>query len=499
MNPAKDSNSYLKADYEERLSSTKHNLEGIIIGIDNNRYRIAKHIGSGTFGELRYCRNIITNETLAVKIEPNDAEIPQLKREYDLYCRLHGDNEGYAEGFPRVYYFGTCQEYKVMVMDLLGPSLQDLFQYCNKKFTLKTVLMLAIQLITRIEYIHYYGLVYRDIKPENFLIGKRSNGTEGIIWVVDFGLAKEYIDKNGKHIKFREQKPLTGTARYMSVNTHFGLEQSRRDDLEGLAYMFLYFLKGSLPWQGLKLIKTDSSKQKYRKIAEMKRDTSPDELCHGWPDEFKIFLRYARGLDFVETPDYAYLRRLLEELIYFYGWEYDFNFDWSGKLPSSPEGSVSMTYAQQGSKPHDAKYMQRMINLPPSITPQNSTPNENISFDLVWPERDIKYLLPPTGHREAMIDDRGVRFDLIRKDENYRDYFEKRKMRENTSTKIVYLDAADVGGEDRIPTSATTSYEGPIGNPRVKFAKTPDVRDKISVQKEPPKKLCGKICKCFGC
>ena len=171
---------------------------------------------------------------------------------------------------------------------------------------------------------HSFYFIHRDVKPENFLIGRDANILT--IYAIDFGLAKRYLDPYTKrHISYRENKNLTGTARYASLNTHLGIEQSRRDDLESISLVLMYFLRGSLPWQG---IPAKTKKQKYELIRDMKVRTPPKDLCKGYPSTFYSFLDYCRKLGFTDTPDYNYLMGLLKKLFDEEGYKEDFIFDW---------------------------------------------------------------------------------------------------------------------------------------------------------------------------
>jgi len=227
-------------------------------------------------------------------------------------------------GIPSVRWYGVEGDYNVMVIDLLGKSLEDLFNDTGRRFSLKTALMLADQLLCRLEIIHTKCFIHRDIKPDNFLVGRGSR--RHMVYVIDFGLAKLYRDpRTHRHIPYREGKNLTGTARYASINTHMGIEQSRRDDLESLGYVLMYFLRGSLPWQGLK---ANTKQQKYERILERKISTSTEMLCKGFPAEFRSYFEHVRSLRFDDRPDYDYLKRLFRELFFRKGYSYDNIFDW---------------------------------------------------------------------------------------------------------------------------------------------------------------------------
>ncbi|XP_057535551.1 uncharacterized protein LOC130813719 [Amaranthus tricolor] len=285
-----------------------------------NKFRLGRKIGSGSFGEIYLGTNLHTNEDVAIKLENVKTKHPQLLYESKLYKILQG-----GTGIPNVRWYGVEGDYNVLVIDLLGPSLEDLFNFCHRKFSLKTVLMLADQMINRVEYVHSKSFLHRDIKPDNFLMGLSRRANQ--VYMIDFGLAKKYRDSNThQHIPYRENKNLTGTARYASMNTHLGIEQSRRDDLESMGYVLMYFLRGSLPWQGLK---AGTKKQKYEKISEKKVSTSIEALCRGYPSEFASYFHYCRSLRFDDKPDYAYLKRLFRDLFIREGFQFDYVFDWT--------------------------------------------------------------------------------------------------------------------------------------------------------------------------
>jgi casein kinase 1 gamma len=300
-------------------------------------YHVNEKIGSGSFCEIRTGINLTNNEEVAVKLEPI-ATRPKYQRlllEFEFYQLL-----GNHEGIPETYILGSFNnnKYNAMVMELLGPSLFDLFKLCNREFSLKTVLQIGIQLIDLLEYIHSKHLIHQDVKPENFLIGQTLTDKESVIHVVDLGLSKKYINsETGKHIPFKEGTGIAGTPRFMSINTHLGKEQSRRDDLESLGYMLVYFLRGDLPWE-MKLLEPRTLRRvKILKTQMMKMEMSISSLCRNYCSTETIetivaYFELVRNLDFEEEPKYCDLRMLFCDLMKSKGLENDGDFDWISKI-----------------------------------------------------------------------------------------------------------------------------------------------------------------------
>jgi len=284
-------------------------------------YRLDHKIGSGSYGVIYLGTDIISGKSVAIKMELRTAKNPHLESEYKIYQTLAG-----GVGISQVYWFGRACNWNAMVLDVLGPSLRDLLKFCGGKFTLKTVLLLADQLLERIEYIHSKNFIHRDIKPANFVMGLDMPELDQV-YVIDFGLAKRYRDLNThQHISSVAKRSRTGTARYMSINAHCGCEQSRRDDLESLGYMLVYFLLGRLPWQGMKA----SSRNEFHQMIMEKKMTTPVEiLCRSLPAVFATYIDYCRALVFDEKPVYKFLRRLFRKVFFLNGFSQDNIFDWA--------------------------------------------------------------------------------------------------------------------------------------------------------------------------
>ena len=323
------------------------------------RYRLGKKIGTGAFGEIFEGTDIFDNSSVAIKLEHNSVKYPQLLFEAKLLKSIPGT------GIPVMHWFGIAGEYNAMVMDLLGQNLEDLYNYCAKNFSLKTILMITIQMIERLKHVHDNHYIHRDIKPENFLIGKDS--TAKTIYLLDFGLAKRYRDEYTHiHIPLKENRNLTGTARYASCNAHNGLEQSRRDDMESIAYVILYFFRKKLPWQGLKC---KDKNEKHAKIKEIKMSMTPEKLFEGLPQEFADYLTFVKKLGFEDEPAYKNYIQMFNRLFKAKEFEMDYIYDWvTVKNNTNVLKDASLVQSEEMSQKNE----DRKINS--TIEPNNGNP-----------------------------------------------------------------------------------------------------------------------------
>jgi serine/threonine protein kinase len=267
--------------------------------IINKKYKLLDKIGEGSFGSIYKAHNIRTEEYVAVKVEPIKNATKLLKNESIIYHYLNN-----VKGMPSVKWFGKDDKNYYMVINLLGKSLQDLKDK-HFNFPLKIVLQIGIQMIQLLQKIHDKGLIHRDIKPENFLFGL--NNESKYIYMIDFGFCKSFI-QDDKHIPHKKTNNLIGSHTYASVNAHNFIELSRRDDLESLGYILIYFYLGTLSWQDISELSKNGNNGNNVKdessIIYLKTQIVENGLI---PQVLTNYMRYVRALEFEEKPDYELL------------------------------------------------------------------------------------------------------------------------------------------------------------------------------------------------
>lgn len=265
-------------------------------------FKLREKIGSGSFGDVYRGKDIKRNIKIALKVEELDKKrkISKLQIEHKIYKILHKNG---VKSIPTIYDFIKTKKFHIMNMKLLGESLDVVFERYDRRFDLPTTLKLGMDMIDIMKDLHRSGIIHRDIKPNNFMIGRKHTDN---LYIMDFGLSKQFM-KGNKHIKLTTGRNLVGTARYAGLNVHYGIEPSRRDDIESIGYMLVYFMKGRLPWQGLK---KDSKTKQLDRIKEVKMSTKVDKLCMGLPQCFVKFLKYIKSCEFYDEPDYDYLKDL---------------------------------------------------------------------------------------------------------------------------------------------------------------------------------------------
>ena len=280
-------------------------------------------IGSGSFGEVLYGIHRTTNKEVAVKILNSDTSQDNINKEIKFTQKLQG-----CPGFPILYYYGLYDKKNIIVESLLGPSLDKLFKFCGRVFPLKTVCLIGLEMIKRLETMHEKGILHRDLKPNNLAWGNFNSSYNYIstnnninnnifnykintyekldintIYLIDFGLSCCYWDNytTQRHYKPGDGLNFVGTLRYASLNSHKGIRQSRRDDLESMIYILIYFLKGKLPWQDVKAKNKD---ERYKIILQIKSKVTIESLCKDIPIEFAELLKYVKSLQFDSKPIY---------------------------------------------------------------------------------------------------------------------------------------------------------------------------------------------------
>lgn len=262
----------------------------------NNRYKLIKRIGSGAFGLIFSAKNVNTDETVAVKVEPT-SQTDTLTHEAAVLQHLSG-----IAGIPTLRYYGIPDHNRYMVIDLYHKTLQTVSYEHKKAVPVPLIRTYAAQIMQILSAVHEKGFVHRDVKPENFMI----KSTDGTLYLIDFGLARTYIDSETKMHRANKVRTanaegnisVTGTSRYISANVHDGNEPSRRDDLISAMYVISYLLKGSLPW------KTSGSNEA---LADMKKNIRPEELFLGLPPSYVDIFKYLSSLPYDQKPDYTFI------------------------------------------------------------------------------------------------------------------------------------------------------------------------------------------------
>ena len=351
-----------KANKENKVENDLSNIsldEKILSLIFFKKYKPLKILGAGTFSIVYEGINKIDNSKVALKIENKNSKVCLLKEEAISIFNLQG------YGIIKFISFGHSKDYNILVEPLLGKSLYALYLESKKSFTIKDICLISLQCLDRIEYIHSKGYIHGDIKPENFLIGLND---PRIIYIIDFGLSKKYrSDRTGNHIQFCITKKMFGTARYASTNSLRGVQISRRDDLESLFYMILYFIMKKLPWQG---VKANSQQNRYKKIYYMKKKLSENEFFKELPIEIQNFYKSIKKLNFEEEPDYILLKGYLKDLLKNNNYIEDKNFSWIN------DKSFLETKIETNLRKRKSNSLKRLMD---KLTKNNSTSKDRIN------------------------------------------------------------------------------------------------------------------------
>jgi len=308
-----------------------------------NRFIVGHQIGSGSFSTVYFGRDIKTNARIAVKTEDIDVDkAPQLQADVAVLRKIRDMNGGIMPtGFTRLLASGVdkTRNIRYAIIELLADSLEALtFRQPGNRLTVHTVLMIADQALTRLQTMHDAGFIHRDIKLANFVMGR--GPFSPALYIIDFGLTTSFLDESGTHIKEFDAAGnpvkgiIAGTLSYMSVRAHKMLKQSRRDDIEALAYVCIRMLVKNLPWKVA--VEQENRKrdltvyEKNALIMEVKSKTPIPMLCKNLPPVFARWIKYARNIRFHERPNYTMIRKWLHDVMDSAGGEtMDAIYDWT--------------------------------------------------------------------------------------------------------------------------------------------------------------------------
>ena len=333
-------------NYSNDDEDNRSHKDPIIGKIFFSKYKAIKKLGEGSFGKVYKAE--YNGENYAIKMEHKTKEQGLLELEATIMSYLKGPN------IPYIKSYGYSGDFNVLVMQLLDKSLEDLINKYST-FSIKTVAMLGYQMVNILQYIHDRHIIHRDIKPDNFVMGAKEDNAK--LYILDFGLAKKYRSSRTLiQCPYIKKKKLTGTARYASIHALEAYEQSRRDDLESVGYVLMYFLRGNLPWQGLKV---RSKEDRYKKILERKKETSSEDLCKNYPHEFFEYVDYTRNLEYEENPDYDFLRQKFKDVLKGLNEEMDYIYDWTTstdlKKRTNKKKEVVSEYGSEDNKDNNEK------------------------------------------------------------------------------------------------------------------------------------------------
>ncbi|CAK75979.1 unnamed protein product (macronuclear) [Paramecium tetraurelia] len=396
---------------ERKYYESEEDVQPLKVGdIIQNRFLISQQIGEGSFGSVfKVLDRNNNNATWAMKVEiDEDDENSLLEREIKVLIELRKQ-----QGFPQIKFYGQERGYTYCIMTLLGKNLEQIFRKLGCVMNQTTVLRLAIQMIDRISVMHDNRFLHRDIKPDNFVIESGPNAK--MLYLIDFGLSKHYINSKGEHISYVKKAGLIGTARYASVSAHEEMEQGRKDDLESIGYVLIYLATGNLPWMNLQV---DSKDAKYTKIYQIKKQTKTEDLCANLPKCFYFYMNDVKSLEFQETPKYDKLKSYFEREIEILNKQTSMNssqftYDWERLPEYSKQKKHQTVHVMQNQEkrqqveiafnPHKLNQVNKQnqfINQQTKDSQQKSTQNQQLTFEQIMNEKrkgTKKTVYSPTG------------------------------------------------------------------------------------------------------